>query len=328
MRAAPALLVLAVLLWTPTPGTANHLDPRNINAIHLAVLEYHPYPDPKGDPFGIPSTEGNESVDWLTAHYSAYWFPTAVFDGVTTLEQTPQGEGGGPFLETYAIYHRAYSDRVLQDTPLTIRLEAHRAPQAVEADVNVTAASPLAEGGLVLRAVLFEDDVTYDGGNGVVNHRFVVRDGPRSEPTGPIDGSGVSGQFVFPVQESWEPGRLGIVAWVQNEDEDSLRFKDHEVLQVAQWSARQTGPTVQANKAVLLELYSATWCAACPPGDAAADELANTLGLSSTLVTERSFAYLRPGAAWILPAALAVGLVASAAIRPRPPKPDERESPG
>lgn len=310
---------MVFLLATGTPGSANHLDEQDLNGVHLALLVYHPYPDAKGDPFGVPYEEQNRTADWMTLRYGAYWFPTAAFDGVTVLEQTPQGEGGGPFLETYANYDRAYRDRAQEDSPLVLRLEAEREPHALRAFLNVTSAARLEETGLHLRAALFEDDVFYEGGNGVRNHRFTVRTVPHSVRLERPDS--VQASFEFPLEESWQPGRLGFVAWVQNEDEASRRFDDHEVLQAAVWKEGQVGPTVQHHKAVLMELYSAVWCEACPPGDAAADELANNYGLPSSRVTERAFVYLRAASPWVLGTGLVVGILGAAALRRRPPPP-------
>lgn len=319
------LLATGILPWG---ATANHLtDDRNRNGVHLVVLVHHPYPDLKGDPWGIPYTEGNRTGDWLALRYGAYWFPTAVVDGVTKLERTPQGEGAGPNLETYANYKRAYADRVTRDTPFVVRIEPGPA-DAHQLRVNVTVQSdaPIPAPELYLRIALFEDDVYLDGGNGVTNHRFVVRT-PTNSTLLPPNFDRVAVQTAFPHNASWNPNRLGIVAYLQNEQDDSARLAFHEVLQAAVWRPAQEGPTVQADKAVLLELYSATWCAACVFGDNAVDELANEFGLPSSTLSDRRFTYLSLPTAANVALALVGGALIAAGLRSTSSRPPKEGSP-
>lgn len=328
-RLGPAtrLLLAASLLFAATPALANHLGEESTNAVHLVGLLFHPYPDPQGDPWGLPFTQGNQTGDWMSLRYGAYYFPTAVFDGLTILERTPQGEGGGPFLETYANYRRAYEDRVLQDTPVTIRIDAAVESQTVLANVTLTPHVDLASEPLFLHVVLFEDDVVYDGGNGVINHRFVARTLPATQEIPWRGLEPIPFDVEFPRDEAWDPRHIGFAAWIQNGPDASPRFEPKEVVQAAAWKAGQAGPTVQAQKAVLVELYSATWCEACPPGDAAVDELANSLGLSSARLAASGFKYLRPGDAWTLPLAAAVGILIAAGLRRKPPAKKEPPAP-
>lgn len=313
-------LSLTGALLLAAPVSANHLDARDQKAVHLAVLAYHPFPDASGDPYGLPHHEGDREGDWMSLRYGAYWFPTAAVDGVTVLERTPRGEGGGPYLETYASYQRAYKDRVVLDTPFTLRVTGQVDGNAIRIDVEATTSTPLDETDLLLYVAIFEDDVDFDGGNGVTHHRFVVRAVPEGRAL-PLGGGPASEHYEFPLNQSWKPARLGAAAWVANEADTSLRFERHEVLQAAVWKHGQVGPTIQVHKAVLFELYTATWCLACPPADAAIDELSNQLGLASARREQGGLAYLRPGDAWTLAVAVAVGLLVSFAMRGRPQKP-------
>ncbi|MBI2078743.1 MAG: hypothetical protein HYT80_10315, partial [Euryarchaeota archaeon] len=139
-------------------------------------------------------------------------------------------------------------------------------------------------------------------------------------------GSSVRRNVTFDAARLADPSRAGVVVYVQNVREDSATFKFKEVLQSATWRPGQSGPTHQVSKAVLLEMYSATWCAACVYGDAAADYLANEFGVLSGKVESGRFEYLRPGAPWLLGlgavAAVAFTWVARGPRRagPRPPE--------
>lgn len=297
---------LAAVLAGP-PALATHQGPADVNAHDLNVLVYHPMPDEQGDPWGIAAAnvEGR-NVDWMAGYYGAYFFPTAVFDGVEKLESTPLVEGEGAFRETYNGYRAALERRLRSDAPVSIRVEAVLAQSVLRTDVEVRALGILDEPGLVLRVVLFEDEVVYSGGNGIVNHRFVVRSIAPATRLDLADGS-QSVVHEVGVPSFVDAERLGLVAFVQNTNEASALFKPKEVVQSATWTTRQEGPTVQVARGVLLELYSATWCAACVYGDTAADTLADEFGIPGLRTSASGFEYLRPADPVRVGAALALG---------------------
>ncbi|HEX9815789.1 MAG TPA: hypothetical protein VGB18_02305, partial [Candidatus Thermoplasmatota archaeon] len=203
--------------------------------------------------------------------------------------------------------------------PVSIRLDATIEEEAVAADALIRPVGVLNEGSLMLRFVLFEDDVGFAGGNGIVNHRFVVR---AVSPGHHIDLS--SGEFQLtgrlPLAPYIKTENVGVVAVVQNLDEDSAVFSNKEVLQSASWTSRQDGPTTQVVRGVLLELYSATWCAACVYGDSASDALADEFGLQSVHAAEKGFEYLRRGDPIRIGAAVILGVGALLVLRPRKKK--------
>lgn len=322
MASQRLLFLLASLLLLIPALSATHQLPEDVNAVDLNVLVWHPYPDEQGDPWGFPLvTVNGTQMDWMAGYHGAFFYPTAVFDGVTVFERPPTGEGGGAFQETYQNYRRAAEERLKQPSPVRVRIEAGVAGGQLVTNVSLRFDGLVQESGLFARIVLYEDDVGYNGGNGVTNHRFVVRDQRRHDELA----VGSESAFVdaFMLQGAWRREALGVVVIVQNGAEDSRVFKHKEILQAATWTVLTGAPTVQASKGPLLELYSATWCEACVYGDAAADTLANEMGIVSAKLSDRGFEYLRPVPVLGLLVALAAGAAAAfllARSREGPPR--------
>jgi hypothetical protein len=288
-------------------GDAKHQTAQDLNSVDLNLVVYHPYPDENGDTWGFPErTVNGTEVDWMAGTYGALLFPTAAFDGVHLIEQTLQGVGAGEYQVTHETYRRVIEERIARDAPATLRIDGSLGQDVLSATVEVVPDAPIQGSGLTLRVLLVEDDVAYDGGNGVLNHRFTVRSS-KTESNLSL-AAALERNVTFLVPQSSDATRLGVVAILQNFDPASSVFKEKEVLQSATWMLRQTGPTIQNARGVLLELYSATWCTACIVGDAVTDDLANAYGVQSTRVTERAFEYLRLGDAWRPVAALAAGI--------------------
>jgi thiol-disulfide isomerase/thioredoxin len=273
------------------------------------VLVYHPLPDEQGDPWGVAAMNlGGRNVDWMAGYYAAYDFPTAAIDGVNLIAGLPTLEGAGAFQDTYNAYRRSFEARRAEATPVSMRLQATLGDDAVQVNAVVRSLGLVDDRGLVLRFVLFEDDVGFSGGNGIVNHRFVVRALSPMHPVnlGPGDFQ-VTGNL--PLAPFVNRENVGVVAIVQNTAEDSTLFGFKEVVQSASWTVRQSGATNQVSRGVLLELYSATWCASCVYGDSATDALADEFGLQSALVSQTGFEYLRSvqPAGLVFAAAVAIG---------------------
>lgn len=314
-----ALVALALLVVVPS-ATSTHQGTLDVNAHDLNVLVYHPLPDHQGDPWGVPAMNKNgTTVDWMAGFYGGFDFPTAVFDGLTMIEGLPTVEGSGAFQDTYNAYRETFETRLELQAPVSIRLDAVIEEDAVAVNATIRPVGILNEDGLMLRFMLFEDDVGFAGGNGIVNHRFVVR---AISPGHHVDLS--SGEFQLagrlPMAPYIKSENVGVVAVVQNLDEDSAVFAHREVLQSASWTSRQDGPTNQVVRGVLLELYSATWCASCVYGDSASDALADEFGLQSIHTAEKGFEYLRRGDPIRVGAAIILGLGALWALRPRKKK--------
>ena len=319
VRAWAVLAVGFLAASLPSVG-AVHQGADDVNALDLNVVLHHPLPDEKGDPWGIPAANLNGTdVDWLAGYYGSYYFPTAVFDGLMVVESVPQEEGAGAYNETYEGYRRIMEVRRGVDPPLRIHLEVTGA-STLEVAATFLPAASFAEQGLVPRFVLYEDDVSFNGGNGIFNHRFVVRAMTSLDALDFSGGEAIRATTTFLTDGLGDPARAGIVVYVQNTREDSAFFKFKEILQSATWRSGQTGPTHQASKAVLLEMYSATWCAACVYGDAAADNLANQFGVVSARIDAGAFAYLRPGPAWLMALGVVAAVAAGWAAGPRHPK--------
>ncbi len=258
----------------------------------LHVLLYHPYPDPQGDPWGVPGgTKEGAEVGYMEAAYGAYWYPTAVFDGLEAPGM--KIEGATTFLESFNAYEAAYKERREVDAPLRLALGGWVVDGRAALEVDVEAKRAIQTDNLTLRIVAFEDEVPYDGGNNVDVHRFTVRaivHDARMELAANLT---ATQQAMVPLDPEWNLDRLGFVASVHNRDPNSPEFKPGEVLQAATYRFAQTGPTIQYSRGVLLEMLTATWCAACLYGDNAVDELANAYGYPSSKFLDREWAYLR-----------------------------------
>jgi cytochrome c-type biogenesis protein CcmF len=290
LAAAVLLVVLAAspALAQTTPRLADTAG-QELNARGLHVLVYHPYPDPQGDPWGFPERERNgTAVGYMEGAYGAYWYPTTVIDGFERVE------GATSFLETFNTYSDLYLERAVQDSPF--RLFVHGALADSDADVTVKAQAKgaLPSGAIDLRVVLFEDEVRFEGGNGVDTHRFVVRavlhDGPLAfNETGAADAA-----LQAALDPTWDRTHLGVVASLHNRDVSSAHYRPDEVYQATTYRFGQVGPTIQDRRGVLLETLSGTWCDACVYGDGAVDELANEYGIASSAALRAGTNYLRP----------------------------------
>lgn len=318
---ASALAIAAVLLAAaPMAAAAGPVD--------LVPLAYHPYPD-SADPLGVPAfTYGNNSWGYFETHYSFYDedrngfdFPSMVVDGVEFIEGAP----GGDYEPTLAAYREAFDEASLAETPFTIAIASRPGPDAVEFTATITSVQPMDERGLVLRWVLAEDDVWYRPppalSNGVFIHRFTVRAlAPRAPAILDLgDGDAVYNGRVE-LDPAWDRSKLYLAVWIQNEDEASRRFAYSEVPQAAMHFTNDLNETVQDRKAVLMEMFTATWCAACLFGDSALHALATEHGFASTRYVESSWTYVREPEVFPAAAGLLLGaLIAAVALPPGGP---------
>lgn len=282
---------LALLLLLPAalaqPQRTIEAGADELNARGLHVLSYHPFPDPQGDTWGYPERENNGSrVGYMEGAYGAYWYPTTVLDGVDRVD------GATAFQTTYNAYNELYLQRRIQDSPLRIFLLGKIDGDAINVTTQIHAKAPIVSARTDLRIVLFEDEVHFDGGNGVTVHRFVPR-ATLHDGTVDLNAGDLDLKVTSPLDPAWDRARLGIVASVHNHDRSSTQYRDAEVLQSTSWRAGQLGPTIQVRRGVLLETLSATWCAACIFGDGAVDELANEYGLPSSKALGGDWTYLR-----------------------------------
>lgn len=304
---AAAFLVAATILGVLSVSASS---PEDRQARPLHVLLYHPYPDPAGDPWGFPAApRDGEGVGYMEATYGAYWYPTAVFDGLRSAEMTI--EGATTFTESFDAYEAALLARRNIDAPIRLTLSGQLRDGEVRTEARSDAKQPLGDATLRLRIVLFEDEVLFDGGNGIQTHRFTVRGVAYDEPLRLGENGTAQIEASATLNASWDKDRLGFVASVHHVDGAGFDYAAGEVLQASTFVLGQDGPTVQHSRGVLLEMLTATWCAACLYGDTAVDELANEYGKPSSRFLERSWSYYQPVDAGTLGAAVAVAIVAA-----------------
>lgn len=305
-RVLAVLLVLLALV--PTLVQAQPLAARN--EVGLSLLQYHPYPDDR-DPLGVPAanTSGGPR-DRMAAYYGATWFPTAHVDGVLESANEP----GGTVDDPLATYEALVDERAPAGAPATLHLGGRLGPEAAQVNVTVRPRAEVASDRVVLRVVLFEDDVHHPGANGVRDHPFTVRAVDDVGPV-PVEPDRLTrSERRVPLNASWDRAELGAVAFLQNED-DRQGLEAREVLQSATYRFDQASPTIQRGKAPLLELYTATWCEPCAPADAAVRTLARTHGAAPPGAADAS--YLVPADATGLALGALAGLVLAAATVPR-----------
>lgn len=317
-RAVLALLIVAAAAATAPAASAEDAP---ASTSRVSVLAYHPYPDPQaaaglgGDPFGVPADRGVPR-DRMVDYYDAYWFPTARFDGVLVHSYDPDEPA-----RTVDEFEREYAERMEarlgEDAPVVIELNGSVSADRGVARATFTPTANVTSDRVVLRLVVFEDHVHYDGGNGVTDHRFMVREVLPPMETRLRVGAPVVLERAFNVSDEWDPTRLGVVAFAQNEDPNALPWRAKEVLQSASHAFAQANATVQRERAVLLEMYTATWCASCIWGDGAMERIVETYGVDGHGVAGSEWAYFRPPAWGRVALAGAVAAALGVALWPR-----------
>lgn len=132
---------------------------------HLAVLEYH-LPLPRPDPMINPASRARRE------YYGVTTTPAAFFDG----RAVPAGGGSGRAAagEKYKLFLAEVSARTKQ-TPATL-LEAKAVRNGETITVDVALENPAAVAAADIIVALTEREILYEGGNGVLLHRMVVRD--------------------------------------------------------------------------------------------------------------------------------------------------------
>lgn len=287
-----ALLITLLLLisgFTLSSTVSSQGDLQDENAKRVSILSYHPYPDPQGDPYGVPENRSDLTKDWLQYQYNDLRYPTNHIDGIKKVEGSTQ------FIETLTIYRDSILDRSKDDSPFAIAMIGQLTATKASLDVTVhQLATDIGDPVYFVRGVLFEDDVHYggDASNGIRNQRFVVRSQVKEiEVLSPDDLKVI--KWNFTLDPGWNRERLGVVVYLQVEGGTPEGLLTNEVLQAGTYLFSQEGRTIQRSKGVLLEFYTATWCAACVFGDLAIDEIANEFGIRSSTVGTSRFQYLQ-----------------------------------
>jgi len=306
-----ALLVAAAMPALP-PATA-----QGTTGSQVVVLVHHPldHVDPFGVPFG--------GADTFASRYQAFSaggtfaFPTFVADGVLPVSSLP--DPNVPYAATLANYTALVDRRLALESPVTLRVQGALGGDDVRVQAEADPVAPLSDlqhpGALHLWVAVAEDFIHFQPdarvSNGVTEHRFTVR---ALSDLGGVDlanGTPALRAASVPLGGGWQPDHLVAAAWLAA-DGPFQRFAAGEVLQAA-WAHVGAPAVTQATKGVLVELYSATWCAPCLYGDLAVEQLAVQRGGAPTAVTgPTSWRYLvapdHPGLA-VTAAVLAVAAI-------------------
>lgn len=259
---------------------------------------YHASPDPEAgrpdaDPFSTPAALPLPGLppDRL---------PATRADGVLAADPAPGGNPDSSVAQVQEL-QRIVALREAAGAGATLDVDGALQPGLLRVDVNVTAAAAL--GAVEARVVLVEDGVPHDAGAGVQQLRDVARLVAPPE-AGNLTAAGATMGFSrdLALPAGVDPARVGVVVSLQ-------RLDTGESVQAASWTPRQAGPTHQAEKAVLVEHLTATWCEPCSPSDQAIDLLA----ARTAPAPEAGARYLQAPDVWAL-AGLAAGLAAFALL--------------
>ena len=183
-----------------------------------------------------------------------------------------------------------------EGSPVTLVVDGDVAPGELRVEVNVSLRPTWSFRNASLALVVFEHGVVVAGRA----HPYVARFALAPEP---IRGSGVVA-FSTVLDPAWDVDALGVVAIAKH---------DEEVVQSATWLPRQLGPTIQAAKAPLVELVTASWCTPCVPAEEGFLLLATQRGAAGPLEAPGGASYLRPPSA-LLWLGLAAGAAAAVVL--------------
>jgi hypothetical protein len=327
MRPFGAAVLLLALFIPVAAETSTQMTDSPAPARQAVVLLHHVTDgrDLLGVPFGPAGNDTFSSRYEDLTPAGGFPFPSFLADGGGMVSGTP--DDNVPFESTLDAYTRSFDAGLANATAVpAIWLAARAIGPSVHADISVSpnetaAASPSGQEIHALTA-LTEDNVFWrppDGSfNGVANHRFTVR---ALADLGVVDlarHAATNLTHDFAVDETWRVEHLVLAVWLQTEP-GGTNHTTHHVLQAA--SATVDGPPVmQTQKAVLLELYSATWCRPCLYGDRALEALAiQFAGASPPPDAAAIPGYFQPpaNAVWVALAAAAAGVGIALAPFPR-----------
>lgn len=133
------------------------------DASALTILEYHqniPLPDPLA----------NQSTENRAEFYTVNSTPTAIFGGKTVIRS-----GGNKLMakNKFLLYNDIIEKELLKPTTVDLNVRAGRNSDVISLLINVAAEKY--NKNLRVQVALVEDEVMYEGSNGVRDHKFVVR---------------------------------------------------------------------------------------------------------------------------------------------------------
>lgn len=284
-RGAAGAVALILLLVVPTaPSQPADLEVRSGPGVALVV--HHPYPD-DADPLGFP-LDGVGTFQARHRHHDpdgdGFDFPTLVADGVVLIEGLPQGDD--PEAATRAAYEAAIERRGAVEAAVVLDVFTDEFGEGRQAMVQATPRAAL-DADLSLWVALVEQPVHFEPppalSNGIVDHPYTLRALADKGRLDLSEGAPAGASHRFAIEDDWREDRLFVAVWVQQGAGAGSRFAAHEVVQATMhpWAADHV--TRQEQKGVLLEGYSATWCAPCLFGDRAFEAVAEAHGLPSAV---------------------------------------------
>jgi hypothetical protein len=212
-------VVLVEMITTRTCGNCPTAEEALSNLLdtwgraNLSVVAYHDWRagNPASDLLGTEETIAR--IQWYTLDPAfpgrPGWWPTAIFDGLRVVEGA-ETVGGAESNYTVEIQMR---EAVGSPVRLTIEGKFGAGEGSIRAGVKATGRLPV--GSLVLRCVVVEDHVLqytsyYD---------FVARRVLEDRPLAIAEiGDSTSAEWTFPIDESWNLGKVDVVVFVQNDN--------------------------------------------------------------------------------------------------------------
>lgn len=309
-RGAASAMVLLLVLLPAVQGTEHELESRPGPGV--AILVHHPHPDPS-DILGFPwPGDGDEDRDGFVARHPRFGtdgrfdFPVFVADGTLGLEGL--AEGADPEAATTEAYRQRIEARRAEAAPVVLEVLTFVRPAGGDRPAQLmfngtVVAGPgadLEQERLRAMAAVVEDPVHYEPpasqSNGIVDHPFTTRALADLGTVAPRSGAPANARHVFDLEPDWDPERLWLAFWVQSDF--GARYDAGEVVQATMHPATAGYVTRQADKGVLVEAYSATWCQPCLHGDRAIETLAQEYGVVLEGRQEPGAGYFEaPGAA-------------------------------
>jgi hypothetical protein len=178
----------------------------------LCVVGYHDWRggDPASDLLGTEETVGR--IQWYTDDPSfpgrAGWWPTVVFDGLRIVEGAETVEGA------QANYATEIQMREEVGSPVRLSLTADLGGDEGSVQMGIKATGRLPEGPLRARCVVIEDHVYQRGFYFDFVARRVLEE--RALAIAEI-GDSTSAEWTFPIDDSWNMGKVDVVVFVQND---------------------------------------------------------------------------------------------------------------
>lgn len=214
----------------------------------LAVLEYHVDTGEGGDPFITEHSDERWSYYYTRSGVVNYTkplgTPTGIVDGVIEHSGSTGSEEGD-----YKVYKEDIDSRLNVSTSINIRVAHSIDGNKGNINVYVKAVDTVSKSNLRLRFVVFEDNVYYeDGKHGGPYYRFIVRDVLSEEQLAISKGEVKTFIKTFTVDSDWNKDELGIVVFVQTDENVYDGQVNDEILQA---SISKFGVSLQSDKSVV-----------------------------------------------------------------------------